>query len=75
MKTIMKLEDLTTIEPLQAFLASTQAVAFPVISGQNQSNLWMQGAGVRSPYLNIPPGVRGNPLLSLAVRLMNGPGT
>jgi hypothetical protein len=32
MKTIMKLEDLTTIDQLEDFLSGTQAVAFSVIS-------------------------------------------
>jgi len=35
MKTIMKLEDLTTIDQLKDFLSGTQAVTFSVISGKH----------------------------------------
>jgi len=42
MKTIMKLDDLTTIEQLADFLSGTQAVAFSVISDKDTCYRWLQ---------------------------------
>ena len=42
MKTIMKLEDLMTIDQLVDFLAGTQAVAFSVISDKDARYRWIQ---------------------------------
>ena len=42
MKTIMKLDDLTTIDPLVDFLSGTQAVAFSVISDKDACYRWIQ---------------------------------
>jgi hypothetical protein len=51
MKTIMKLENLTTIDQLVDFLAGTQAVAFSVISDKDVCYRWIQGVLVRFRYL------------------------
>ena len=51
MKTIMKLEDLTTIDQLVDFLAGTQAVAFSVISDKDARYRWIQGELVKFRYL------------------------
>jgi len=53
MKTIMKLEDLTTIEQLEDFLAGTQAVAFSVISDKDACYRWIQGELVKFRYLKL----------------------
>jgi len=54
MKTIMKLEDLTTIDQLVDFLAGTQAVAFSIISDKDACYRWIQGELVRFRYLTLP---------------------
>jgi hypothetical protein len=60
MKTIMKLEDLTTIDQLEDFLSGTQAVAFSVISDKDACYRWIQGELVKFRYLKLPPpGKRG----------------
>ena len=51
MKTIMKLEDLTTIDQLEDFLSGTQAVAFSVISDKDACYRWVQGDLVKFRYL------------------------
>ena len=51
MKTIMKLEDLTTIDQLEDFLSGTQAVAFSVISDKDACYRWIQGELVKFRYL------------------------
>jgi len=51
MKTIMKLEDLTTIDQLTDFLSGTQAVAFSVISDKDACYRWIQGELVKFRYL------------------------
>lgn len=53
MKTIMKLEDLTTIEQLTDFLSGTQAVAFSVISDKDACYRWIQGELVKFHYLTL----------------------
>jgi len=50
-KTIMKLEDLTTLDQLVEFLAGTQAVAFSVISDKDTCYRWIQGERVKFRYL------------------------
>ena len=47
MKTIMKLEDLKTIDQLTDFLSGTQAVAFSVISDTDACYRWIQGELVK----------------------------
>jgi hypothetical protein len=42
MNTIMKLEDLTTIDQLVDFLSGTQAVVFSVISDKDAGYRWIQ---------------------------------
>jgi len=54
MKTIMKLEDLTTIDQLTDFLSGTQAVAFSVISDTDACYRWIQGELVKFRYLKLP---------------------
>jgi len=51
MKTIMKLEDLTTIDQLTDFLSGTQAVAFSVISDKGACYRWIEGELVKFRYL------------------------
>jgi transposase InsO family protein len=53
MKTIMKLEDLTTIDQLEDFLSGTQAVAFSVISDKDACYRWIQGELVKFRYLRL----------------------
>jgi len=54
MKTIMKLEDLTTISQLSDFLSGTQAVAFVVISNKDDCYRWIQRTLVKFHYLTLP---------------------
>ena len=51
MKTIMKLEDLKTIDQLIDFLSGTHAVAFSVISDKKACYRWIQTELVRFRYL------------------------
>jgi hypothetical protein len=51
MKTIMKLEDLTTIGQLEDSLSGTQTVAFSVISDKDACYRWIQGELVKFRYL------------------------
>ena len=53
MKTIMKLEDLTTIDQLEDFLSGTQAAAFSVISDKDACYRWIQGELVKFRYLRL----------------------
>lgn len=53
MKTIMKLEDLTTIGQLEDFLSGTHAVAFSVISDKDACYRWIQGELVKFRYLRL----------------------
>jgi transposase InsO family protein len=53
MKTIMKLEDLTTIDQLEDFLTGTQAVAFSVISDKDACYRWIQGELVKFRYRRL----------------------
>jgi len=74
MKTIMKLEDITTIDQLEDFLSGTQAVAFSVISNKDACYRWIQGELVRFRYLKrkrmgiyrIDPTYSGLPFLNSA---------
>jgi transposase InsO family protein len=59
MKTIMKLEDLTTIDQLVDFLSGTQAVAFSVISDKDACYRWIQGELVKFRYLKLPRQEKG----------------
>jgi transposase InsO family protein len=47
MKTIMKLEDVTTVAQLTDFLSGTQAVAFTVLSDKDACYRWIQGELVK----------------------------
>jgi hypothetical protein len=51
MKTIMKLEDLTTIDQLEDFLSGTRAAAFSVLSNKDACYRWIQGERVKFRYL------------------------
>jgi transposase InsO family protein len=53
MKTIMKLEDLTTIDQLEDFLTGTQAVAFSVIRDKDAGYRWIQGELVKFRYRRL----------------------
>jgi hypothetical protein len=53
MKTIMKLEDLTTINQLEDFLSGTQAEAFSIISDKDACYRWIQGELVKFRYLRL----------------------
>jgi len=54
MKTIMKLDDLTTIEQLAKFLSGTQAVAFSVISNTDDCYRWIQRELTKFRYRSLP---------------------
>ena len=66
MKTLMKLEDLSTISQLSDFSSGTQAVAFVVISNKDDCYRWMQKTLVKFCYLEpsqkviYPDQPRGN---------------
>ncbi len=53
MKTIMKLDDLTTIDQLKEFLSGTQTVVFSVISDKDACYRWIQGELVKFRYLRL----------------------
>ena len=53
MKTIMKLEDVTTVDQLTDFLSGTQAVAFSVLSDKDAGYRWIQGELVKFRYLTL----------------------
>ena len=53
MKTIMKLEELTTIEQLSQFLDGTQAVIFKVNTLKEERYQWIQHELVRFDYMAI----------------------
>jgi hypothetical protein len=50
MKTIMKLEELKTIEQLNAFLDGTQAVIFTVSSGKEEHYRWIRQVLIKFDY-------------------------
>jgi len=47
MKSIMKLEDLTTVSQLAEFLSGTQGVAFSDVSDKDECYYWIQGVLVK----------------------------
>lgn len=51
MKTLMKLQDLTTVDQLRDFLSGTRAVAFSVISDKDECYRWLQAELIRFRYL------------------------
>jgi transposase InsO family protein len=51
MKTLMKLQDLKTVDQLRDFLCGTQAVAFSIISDKDDCYRWIQGELVKFRYL------------------------
>jgi len=53
MKTIMTLEDLTTIDQLEDFLSGTQAVVFSVLSDKDACYRWIQRELVKFRYLKL----------------------
>jgi hypothetical protein len=53
MKTIMKLEELNTINRLEAFLSGTQVVAFTVTDNKDARYHWIQQELVKFQYLSI----------------------
>jgi hypothetical protein len=59
MKTIMKLDDLTTITQLTDFLSGTQTVAFSVIDDKDACYRWIQRELVKFRYLTFPRADKG----------------
>lgn len=59
MKTLMKLEELTTIGQLTDFLAGTQAVAFSVLGSKDECYQWIQKELVLWRYLQLPRADKG----------------
>ena len=59
MKTIMKLEDLKTIDQLSEFLSGTQAVAFSIILDKDDCYRWIQGALYKFQYRKLGKRDRG----------------
>jgi hypothetical protein len=53
MKTIMKLEDLKTIDQLSEFLSGTQAVAFSIILDKDNCYRWIQGILYKFHYRKL----------------------
>ncbi len=53
MKTIMKLEDLKTIDQLSEFLSGTQAVAFSIILDKDDCYRWIQAALYKFHYRKL----------------------
>ncbi len=53
MKTIMKLEDLKTIDQLSEFLSGTQAVAFSIILDKDDCYRWIQAALYKFRYRKL----------------------
>lgn len=59
MKTIMKLEDVTTVAQLTDFLSGTQAVAFSVLSDTDACYRWIQGELIKFRYPGLSRGDKG----------------
>lgn len=59
MKTIMKLEDVTTVAQLTEFLAGTRPVAFTVLSDTDACYRWIQGELVKFRYPRLSRGDKG----------------
>ena len=53
MKTIVKLEDLKTINQLTEFLSGTQAVAFSIINNKDDCYRWIQGVLYKFRYSRL----------------------
>ena len=60
MKTIMKLEELITIEQLRQFLDGTQAVIFKIASIKKERYNWIQHELVRFDYLKLSKSDKGD---------------
>ena len=59
MKTIMKLEDVTTVAQLTEFLSGTQAVAFTVLSDTDACYRWLQGELVKFRFPELSRSDKG----------------
>jgi hypothetical protein len=59
MKTIMSLEQLTTLDAIKKFLDGTQAVAFNVATDKSERYRWIQQALVKHRYLLLGKTDRG----------------
>ena len=59
MKTIMSLEQLTTLEAINQFLEGTQSVAFNVATDKRERYLWVQKTLVKHRYLLLGKVDRG----------------
>lgn len=59
MKTIMSLEQLTTLEAINQFLEGTQSVAFNVVTDNRERYRWVQKTLVKHRYLLLGKMDRG----------------
>jgi len=59
MKTIMKLEELETIDHLSQFLDGTQAVIFETVEVKKVRYGWIQHELVRFDYLKLSKAIKG----------------
>ncbi len=59
MKTIMSLEQLTTIGAIKQFLKGTQAVAFSVATNKNERYSWVQSTLVKHRYMLLSKADKG----------------
>jgi hypothetical protein len=59
MKTMMKLEELKTIEQLAQFLDGTQAVVFTLNSSKNEHYKWFRQELIRFRYLSLGKADKG----------------
>ena len=76
MKTIMSLEQLTTLDAIKQFLEGTQAVAFKVATDKPERYRWVQKTLVKHRHLQLGKTDRGTvtpPLPDEGNRLLSGP--
>lgn len=59
MKTLMKLQDLTSVDQLQEFLSGTRAMSFSLISDKDECYRWLQGELGRFRYLHCSRADKG----------------
>ena len=53
MKTIMNIDKLSKISELEAFLSGSQAVAFSVANGKDESYAWIQRTLIKFDYMRL----------------------
>ena len=59
MNTIMKLDDLRSIDQLRDFLEGTQEVAFAVLTGKDERYRWMQQTLIKFHYRRLSKADKG----------------